>query len=124
MWMAGSSPMLIEIGSGRPAASAFWRNTSMCLRVRKMESSSRPCTQRRWMVTSCGAFGVGAEDQPEAEVRSGVLFGVGRAGSKVRRSKAGSSARWTTSCAGRVVAHRDRLDRVLDCDAKPPGQVR
>ena len=52
--MAGSTPMLIEIGKGLPSASAFslmaprWRAPG----VKNMEISSLLCRHRRWMVTS------------------------------------------------------------------------
>ena len=51
----------------------------MCrLGAKKIDSSSRPCTHMRWMVTSVPILRVAAEQQAQTEVRPGVDGGVRR----------------------------------------------
>ena len=96
--IAGSRPMFTETGSPLPCASALARNASMCrLGAKKIDSSSRPCTHMRWMVTSVPSSGSLPSSRPRQKygpASMGVFVG---AGSRVRRSKPGSSARCTTS---------------------------
>ena len=52
--MAGSTPMLMEMGSLRPSCSALSAMAPICLApgVKKMDSSSLPWIQSLWIVTS------------------------------------------------------------------------
>ena len=52
--MAGSTPMLMEMGRGLPSRSAASAMAPMCRApgVKKMESSSFPWMHNLWMVTS------------------------------------------------------------------------
>ena len=52
--ITGSTPILMEMGRGRPSSSARRAMAPMCRipGVKKMESSSRPRMHMRWMVTS------------------------------------------------------------------------
>ena len=52
--IAGSTPILIDIGNGSPLSSAFFLNASKCLTpgVKNIDNSSFPCKHKRWIVTS------------------------------------------------------------------------
>ena len=98
--MAGSRPILMVIGSGLPAASAFWRNTSI------WRPAARNIDSKRWMVTSVseassGSLASARPRQKKGPASIGVLVG---AGSRVRKSKSGSSARKICSWQGALLA--------------------
>ncbi len=96
------------IGSGLPAASAFWRNTHFDMAAGgKKHRQLIPAPDAQAVdgdVGQRGVVGIAGQRQAQAEEGAGVDRVLVGAGSRVRKSKSGSSARKICSWQGALLA--------------------